>query len=177
MRSAHIQTSPTNTSMNIKAMPKPFHILVVTPGLSIVYQLGWQPILFCTACSTAELVWSILVSWASGAVILHRPGLIVSVVLFFIANDLSDGWFPIWSWHVHLVAESEGFEPPEPLSSSDFKSGAFDHSANSPGPYSGMLSFRFVAASPITGNSSPKSSIDLLKLTSPRHLVSTRSPS
>ena len=30
------------------------------------------------------------------------------------------------------MAESEGFEPPEPCGSSDFKSGAFDHSANSP---------------------------------------------
>ena len=30
------------------------------------------------------------------------------------------------------MAESVGFEPTEPFSSSDFKSGAFDHSANSP---------------------------------------------
>lgn len=30
------------------------------------------------------------------------------------------------------MAESVGFEPTEPCGSSDFKSGAFDHSANSP---------------------------------------------
>ena len=30
------------------------------------------------------------------------------------------------------MAESIGFEPMEPCGSSDFKSGAFDHSANSP---------------------------------------------
>ncbi len=29
-------------------------------------------------------------------------------------------------------AESEGFEPPEPLSSTVFKTAAIDHSANSP---------------------------------------------
>ena len=32
-----------------------------------------------------------------------------------------------------LCAEREGFEPPEPLSSSVFKTGAFDHSAIFPG--------------------------------------------
>ena len=31
-----------------------------------------------------------------------------------------------------LVAESEGFEPPDPLRSTVFKTAAFDHSANSP---------------------------------------------
>ena len=30
------------------------------------------------------------------------------------------------------VAESEGFEPPDPLRSTVFKTAAFDHSANSP---------------------------------------------
>ena len=30
-------------------------------------------------------------------------------------------------------AESEGFEPPEPLGSTVFKTAAIDHSANSPG--------------------------------------------
>ena len=32
-----------------------------------------------------------------------------------------------------LGAEREGFEPPEPLSSSVFKTAAFDHSATFPG--------------------------------------------
>lgn len=32
-----------------------------------------------------------------------------------------------------ISAEREGFEPPEPLSSSVFKTGAFDHSATFPG--------------------------------------------
>ena len=31
------------------------------------------------------------------------------------------------------LAESEGFEPPEPLGSTVFKTAAIDHSANSPG--------------------------------------------
>ena len=31
-----------------------------------------------------------------------------------------------------IVAESEGFEPPDPLRSTVFKTAAFDHSANSP---------------------------------------------
>ena len=31
-----------------------------------------------------------------------------------------------------FVAESEGFEPPDPLRSTVFKTAAFDHSANSP---------------------------------------------
>ena len=31
-------------------------------------------------------------------------------------------------------AESEGFEPPEPFSSTVFKTAAIDHSANSPSP-------------------------------------------
>ena len=30
------------------------------------------------------------------------------------------------------MAESEGFEPPEPFGSTVFKTAAFDHSANSP---------------------------------------------
>ena len=32
----------------------------------------------------------------------------------------------------HFSAESEGFEPPDPLRSTVFKTAAFDHSANSP---------------------------------------------
>ena len=32
----------------------------------------------------------------------------------------------------HFCAESEGFEPPDPLRSTVFKTAAFDHSANSP---------------------------------------------
>ena len=32
----------------------------------------------------------------------------------------------------HFFAESEGFEPPDPLRSTVFKTAAFDHSANSP---------------------------------------------
>jgi hypothetical protein len=35
--------------------------------------------------------------------------------------------------HLFVLAESEGFEPPEPLSSTVFKTAAIDHSANSPG--------------------------------------------
>ncbi len=35
-------------------------------------------------------------------------------------------------WYCYL-AESEGFEPPEPLGSTVFKTAAIDHSANSPG--------------------------------------------
>ena len=31
-----------------------------------------------------------------------------------------------------IPAESEGFEPPDPLRSTVFKTAAFDHSANSP---------------------------------------------
>ena len=31
-----------------------------------------------------------------------------------------------------FIAESEGFEPPDPLRSTVFKTAAFDHSANSP---------------------------------------------
>ena len=31
-----------------------------------------------------------------------------------------------------ILAESEGFEPPDPLRSTVFKTAAFDHSANSP---------------------------------------------
>ncbi len=33
---------------------------------------------------------------------------------------------------IRLVAESEGFEPPDLLQSTVFKTAAFDHSANSP---------------------------------------------
>ena len=33
-----------------------------------------------------------------------------------------------------LEAESEGFEPPEPFSSTVFKTAAIDHSANTPSP-------------------------------------------
>ena len=33
---------------------------------------------------------------------------------------------------MRFVAESEGFEPPDPLRSTVFKTAAFDHSANSP---------------------------------------------
>ncbi len=33
-----------------------------------------------------------------------------------------------------LVAEREGFEPPEPFGSTVFKTAAFDHSATSPSP-------------------------------------------
>jgi hypothetical protein len=40
---------------------------------------------------------------------------------------------PIKMGHLFVLAESEGFEPPEPLSSTVFKTAAIDHSANSPG--------------------------------------------
>ncbi len=36
------------------------------------------------------------------------------------------------TYSFRFSAESEGFEPPEPLSSTVFKTAAIDHSANSP---------------------------------------------
>ena len=38
---------------------------------------------------------------------------------------------PPYNYH-KIMAESEGFEPPEPFGSTVFKTAAFDHSANSP---------------------------------------------
>ena len=38
----------------------------------------------------------------------------------------------IFGGHILFSAESEGFEPPEPLSSTVFKTAAIDHSAISP---------------------------------------------
>ena len=43
--------------------------------------------------------------------------------------------------HLHCPAESEGFEPPDLLQSTVFKTAAFDHSASSPGAKLGIACF------------------------------------
>ena len=73
---------------------------------------------------------------------LYDNTLYINKIQKTLLSELLVGSTPSWGSHptqtkkgsitASFSAESEGFEPPDPLRSTVFKTAAFDHSANSP---------------------------------------------